>query len=356
MGAVRFGGAAVKLKAVDLFSGCGGLTLGLKQAGFEVRAALDVDPLAVETYKKNHPTTAVISDDIRSVTGRKLLRSARLRKGELDLVAGCPPCQGFSSLRTLNGGVKINEPMNDLVFEFVRIVEEALPRAVMLENVPGLFDDARLKQVTTRLEALGFRCKADVFDAVEFGVPQRRRRMILIGTRDFEPQFGRRARSRRTVKTAIYGLPKPGSGTDPLHDYEVNRAPHVDALIKKIPLNGGSRSDLPKSEQLQCHLDCDGFYDVYGRMSWSLPAPTVTGGCINPSKGRFLHPKQHRAITLREAALLQGFPKKYYFSMERGRYPAAQMIGNAFPPGLARSHAAALRQVLTRSCKRRGRS
>lgn len=345
----------MKLKAIDLFSGCGGLTLGLKKAGFEVRAALDVDPLAVETYRKNHPSTAIITDDIRSVTGQTLLRRTGLRKGELDLVAGCPPCQGFSALRTLNGGVTIDEPMNDLVFDFVRIVEQTLPRAVMLENVPGLLDDARLKLVTARLEAVGFRCKADVFDAVEYGVPQRRRRMILIGARGFEPHFGRRARSRRTVKTAIYGLPKPGSGNDPLHDYEVNRAPHVEALIKRIPLNGGSRSDLPSSAQLQCHQECDGFYDVYGRMSWSDPAPTVTGGCINPSKGRFLHPRQHRAITLREAALLQGFPKRYYFSMERGRYPAAQMIGNAFPPALARSHAAALHGLLVSNRKSRRR-
>jgi DNA (cytosine-5)-methyltransferase 1 len=341
------------MKAIDLFSGCGGLSLGLKQAGFDVLVALDVDPLAVESYKLNHAKTKVVTEDIRTVSGRRLLRLAGIKKGELDLVAGCPPCQGFSSLRTLNGGVKVREPMNDLVFEFVRIVEETLPHAVMLENVPGLLTDHRLKKVMTKLEALGYRCKADVFDAADYGVPQRRRRMIMVGTQGVEPSFGERSRQKATVRSAISTMQIPGKGRDPLHDYPVKRAPHVEALIKKIPLDGGSRTDLPRSQQLKCHVACDGFRDVYGRMAWSAPSPTMTGGCINPSKGRFIHPRQHRAITLREAALLQGFPKSYVFSMRRGRYPAAQMIGNAFPPGLARSHASAIRATL--SSQRRSR-
>ena len=114
------------------------------------------------------------------------------------------------------------------------------------------------------------------------------------------------------------------------------------SLIRRIPKNGGSRTDLPNMDQLECHQKLDGFNDVYGRMSWHEPAPTITGGCINPSKGRYIHPDDDRAITLREAALLQGFPKSYAFDMSRGRYPAAQMIGNAFPPKFAEHHARAI--------------
>lgn len=337
----------MKPVAIDLFSGCGGLTVGLKQAGFDVRAAVDVDALAVQTYRKNHPKTVVIEQDLSSMDVGEFLKLAKLKRGQVDLVAGCPPCQGFSSLRTLNGGKKIKEPMNNLVFEFVRVVEELMPRAVMLENVPGLHTDPRLKRVVKRLEALGFECKSEVFDAAEFGVPQRRRRMILIGTRGFSAKFARRSRNAPTVRTALEALAKPGKSGDALHDYPVKRALHVAALIRRIPKNGGSRNALPIEDQLPCHQNTAGFYDIYGRMAWDGPAPTITGGCINPSKGRFLHPQQNRAITLREAALLQGFPKSYQFSLERGRYPAAQMIGNAFPPALAKRHALALWRGLT---------
>ena len=107
------------------------------------------------------------------------------------------------------------------------------------------------------------------------------------------------------------------------------------SLIRRIPKDGGSRTDLPSSAQLPCHRNFDGFRDIYGRMAWRSQAPTITGGCINPSKGRFVHPEEDRAITLREAALLQGFPVSYEFDLSRGRYPVAQLIGNAFPPKFA---------------------
>jgi len=113
----------------------------------------------------------------------------------------------------------------------------------------------------------------------------------------------------------------------------------VRGLIRLIPKNGGSRTDLKFAAQLKCHRKCDGFHDVYGRMAWDDVAPTITGGCFNPSKGRFLHPVRHRAITLREAALLQTFPPTYFFSLKRGKSNAAQMIGNALPPEFIRRHA-----------------
>ena len=110
-------------------------------------------------------------------------------------------------------------------------------------------------------------------------------------------------------------------------------------LIRLIPKDGGSRLDLGRQRQLGCHRRCDGFKDVYGRMAWDDVSPTVTGGCVNPSKGRFLHPTKNRCVTLREAALLQSFPPTYRFSLRRGKFPAAQMIGNALPPEFIRRHA-----------------
>ena len=133
--------------AIDLFSGCGGLTLGLKQAGFRVLGAVEIDALAVETYRANHKSVVVWPEDIRKVNPRQVMRRLGLRKGELDLLAGCPPCQGFSTMATLNGKRGKDDPRNDLVFQFVRFVRQMAPKAVMLENVPGLAKDARISRV-----------------------------------------------------------------------------------------------------------------------------------------------------------------------------------------------------------------
>lgn len=332
--------------AIDLFSGCGGLSLGLVNAGFNVVAAIDNNALATETYRINHPAALTIEGDIRQISASSVMRRLRLKSRQLDLLAGCPPCQGFSALRTLNGQRRPREPMNDLVFDFLRFVRVLRPKTVMLENVPGLARNRRLTQFCKVLTQLGYHWDYDILDAANFGVPQRRRRMILIASIRGEPRLAIRSSSFRTVRSAISKLEKPGRTGDPLHDHPARRSPAVQRLIRKIPRNGGSRTSLSSESQLECHRKTDGFYDIYGRMAWDKPAPTITGGCINPSKGRFLHPVQHRAITLREAALLQGFPRRYFFSLEQGVYPAAQMIGNAFPPMFATKHAVLLKGLL----------
>lgn len=327
--------------AVDLFSGCGGLTLGLKRAGFRVSVAVENDSLACRTYRSNHRSTALIERDIQNVRGADIVEAAG---SHVDLVAGCPPCQGFSTMRTKNGRIRVEDAGNELVFEFLRIVTELQPSMVMLENVPALATDERITQVVSQFEEQGLRCTLAVLNARHFGVPQRRRRMILLASNQSCPALAGPSDRTRTVRGVIGRLPKPCESQDSLHNYSVRRSPSVMAMIKRTPKDGGSRKDLPAKYMLACHRRFDGFKDVYGRMSWSRPAPTITGGCINPSKGRFLHPEQDRAITLREAAMLQGFPRRYRFDMSRGRYPAAQMIGNAFPPIFAQKHAAALLQ------------
>lgn len=338
----------MKPKAIDLFSGCGGLTLGLRNAGFRVVAAVDADPLAISTFRRNHRRTRAVLDDIRAVDPEALMKSLGLVPGQLDLIAGCPPCQGFSNLRTMNGAKQIDEPMNDLVFEVLRFVKVFEPRALMLENVPALLTDARLVKFNKAIRRLGYRSSAKIFDASDFGVPQRRRRMILMASKGAAPSFAEADEQQVTVRDAIGGLPLPKKSNDPAHNYIVARSKQARSIIANIPKNGGSRSSLPDKLRLDCHQRQEGFRDVYGRMKWSAPAPTMTGGCINPSKGRFLHPSQNRAITLREAALLQGFPSTYDFDLSRGRYPTAQLIGNAFPPAFAERHARALRKYLAK--------
>jgi DNA (cytosine-5)-methyltransferase 1 len=336
----------IKPKAIDLFAGCGGLTLGIKQAGFDVVGAVENDSLAVQTYQVNHPEVQIWHKDIRKLTSPQILKALGLKRGELDLLAGCPPCQGFSAMRRLNGGRRIRDEQNNLVFEFLRLVRGLRPKAIMMENVPGLKENARFPKLKAALKRLGYIVNTEVKDTRNFGVPQRRRRLILLAGHGAEIPFAPTARCIRTVGATFAKIGKRRAKHDSLHNLPEQRSEKVKQLIRLIPKNGGSRMDLGENWKLKCHRKCDGFRDVYGRMKWDDVAPTITGGCCNPSKGRFLHPTKNRAITLREAALLQSFPVDYYFSLERGKHPAAQLIGNALPPEFIRRHAAQIAKVL----------
>jgi DNA (cytosine-5)-methyltransferase 1 len=335
--------------AIDLFSGCGGLTEGLEQAGFAVKGAVEIDPLAVETYQANHTAVKVWNADITTLSVEQVMQHLGLKKGELDLLAGCPPCQGFSSMRTLNGSRSVTDPRNDLVRDFFRFVEGLRPKAVMMENVPGLQLDRRMDEFITALARLGYHIdkhSVRICNVADFGVPQRRRRLMMMVSLTGPVPFAPPDPIRRKVRDAIGDLPQPGGSGDALHDLVENRSKRICDLIQKIKKDGGSRTEFGKTEQLACHQKCDGFKDVYGRMAWDSVAPTITGGCVNPSKGRFLHPVQNRAITLREAALLQSFPKQYTFSLKRGKFAAAALIGNALPPEFVRRHAVSVARYL----------
>jgi DNA (cytosine-5)-methyltransferase 1 len=334
------------LTAIDLFSGCGGLSLGLKGAGFTVCAAVEIDRKAQETYSLNHPNVRLYSADIRALDPLLVLSDAGLEPGELDLLAGCPPCQGFSRLRTKNQRTSVADDRNNLVGDFLRFIETMNPKTVMLENVPALEKDGRFLALIRRLHKLGYQTVVHVLDAAKYSVPQRRKRLIMLASRVHTPALAAESQKRITVREALKGLAKPDAGRDKLHGLGENRSQEVRELIRLIPKNGGSRSDLPAWYQLECHKRSDGFSDVYGRMAWDNVAPTITSGCHNPSKGRFLHPSQNRTITLREAAILQGFPRRYRFNIEHGKEAIALMIGNALPPPFIAAHAMALRRGL----------
>jgi len=333
--------------AIDLFAGCGGLSLGLKQAGFDVLCAVEIDEQAEQTYKSNHPDVMSKRSDIRKVAAASLMRELNLKRGELDLLAGCPPCQGFSTLRTRNGSRRNRDRRNDLVNEMLRFARAFLPRSIMMENVPRLANHRSFRDLCNGLRKLNYTLKFDIKDAADFGVPQRRRRLILLASRGFDIRFAKFSRAYRTVRQSIGDLPDVSVAKDPLHAKPIRqRSKKVADLIRDIPKNGGSRGDLPKTRQLECHKKSDGFRDVYGRMAWDKVAPTITGGCFNPSKGRFLHPVKNRTITMREAALLQSFPRSYRFDPNIGVEAIALMIGNALPPEFIRRHALEIIEAL----------
>lgn len=336
------------LMAVDLFSGCGGLTQGLKDAGFTVGAAVEIDALAAETYAVNHPDVKLFNADIRGTSASEIMEACGVARGELDLLAGCPPCQGFSRIRLNNKKERMDDPRNRLIDEVLRLIGELLPKAVMLENVPNLARYTRYLNFKRELRKLGYDVVDKVLDVADFGVPQRRKRLVVLASRLGQISHPAPVDKRKTVRDAIATLPADIVDNDPLHNLGEQRSERVRRLIRAIPKDGGSRTALSPGLTLKCHEKQDGFYDVYGRMKWDDVSPTITGGCINPSKGRFLHPTEDRAITLREAALLQSFPPGYVFSLRKGKYAAAEMIGNALPPVFSRMQAEVIRKHLVK--------
>lgn len=329
-----------KITAIDLFCGAGGLTQGLKQAGFNVVGAIENHPTYAESYKLNHPRTNLKLSDITEIDPLQYMNELGLKIGELDLLAGCPPCQGYSTIGTRNRGKK-DDPRNELVYEVLRFASAFQPKTIMMENVPTLANDDRLVKLRQKLEKIGYKIDVKVLKMSHYGVPQARRRMILLASRVGSIEVVKQELDEdqmKTVRDAIAFLSPAGQTNDPLHIDTENRTDKVKKLISMIPKDGGSRTDLGEKYQLECHKRTSGFKDVYGRMAWDKPSPTITGGCNNPSKGRFIHPVENRVITLREAALLQTFPIDYKFSLKSGKTGVAMMIGNALPPKFIEFH------------------
>lgn len=322
------------------------MTYGLKKAGFSVIGALDLDLVASATYRINHPEVLLKEEDIRTIDIPSWMNDLGVEEGDLDLLAGCPPCQGFSRLRTLNGVRSNKDRRNRLIMEMAKCVRLFRPKAVMMENVPGLSNKSVFLEFVRYLRREGYVPRWELLDAVDYGVPQRRRRLVLVAGFGFPIEFGKKASTKRPVRSAIGNLKLPGNSGDYLHDLPENRSPEMQKWISAVPKDGGGRLDLPAEMQRPCHRRSDGFKDVYGRMAWDQPAPTITGGCFNPSKGRFLHPEQDRNITMREAALLQTFPKSFKVPPNTTKTAAALMIGNALPPKFVCRHARAIKRTI----------
>lgn len=317
--------------AVDLFSGCGGLSVGLKNAGFDILAAVEFNPYAAKTYCLNHEKTQMYIEDIRTLDINKI--KGFLNGRSLHLLTGCPPCQGFSSIRRLNRKDAVEDARNDLILEYLRFVEELKPLTLMMENVPGITEFNLFKQVYTELKDLGYFIDFDVIDVSKYGVPQRRKRFVMVGSRIGRIKIAPGHNVKKTVRDMIGNIENTEVTTDSMHKIFPKHISRIKEMIERIPKDGGSRSDLPEEYILDCHKkEGVGFNDVYGRLRWDDVSSTITGGCLNPSKGRFLHPEENRCITAREAALLQTFPPNYKFPDNIPKTAIALMIGNALPP------------------------
>jgi DNA (cytosine-5)-methyltransferase 1 len=337
--------------AIDLFSGCGGLTEGLTQAGFRVIAGAEIRSEARAAYKANHPTVSLF-EDVRAVSLSSIQERQKIERGQLDLLAACPPCQGFSTLRTKNHTNPARDDRNNLIFEVLRIAGELLPKAILIENVPGLLANWRIDDFRRALHKLGYKTNQGVLDAANFGVPQRRRRMIFIGLLgEVQPPIPEATHSVPvTVRDVLEHLPSWDAPDAPaLHRMRQRFSPEVQKRINRIPKDGGSRRHLGSEDQLDCHKRQQGFNDVYGRLSWDKVSGTITRSCHNPSKGRYLHPEENRALTLYEALLLQGFPPDYVLPADGGIEKTASLIGEAFPPPFASAQAKHIRRLLMRS-------
>jgi len=331
-----------KLRAADLCSGPGGVTQGYKDAGLDVVAAVDTDARSRDTYAANHPEVKLYGDDLLKLDPKTLLERLGIEQGQLDVLTACVPCQTFSTLGPKKK--RARDPRNRLVQRVARFVEAIKPRALVMENVPPLVTDVRFTRLVSQLRRLDYGVRFDIVDAAQFGVPQRRRRLVLIALRgrsddqvpaltpDHPALAGKVAR--RTVRDT-FTLLSDSASEDPLAKPRTNYPLLVAQRIAAVPLDGGSRNSLPPELVLTCHSDLEhsAAANVYGRMKLDDVAPTLTTRCTTPACGRFLHPIEDRAITLREAACLQTFPVGYEF--KGGSISIQAQIGNAVPPKLA---------------------
>jgi len=338
------------------------LTAGVRAGGFRVAAAVELEEISAATYRANHATTKLIVSDIRKVSGKRL-RDA-LGVAIPDLVMGCAPCQGFCSLTRKS---RREDPRNELLLEMGRIVGELLPMAVMMENVPGLLTRGRgiFDRFVASLTDLGYYPTWEVVQLADYGVPQSRRRLVLLAGRGFAipippatharvPPKNSKLRPWVTVREVIGGRRRPTTlsealrvaGPDALAWHVVRDLQDQTRARLKAAHAGGTWLDYDEEIRPECHRGSyDGFRNVYGRMNWDSVAPTITGGCTTPAKGRFGHPDRRRVstISVREAALLQSFPADYSFDTDR-MDAVCEMIGNAVPPLFAALAARIIRE------------
>lgn len=335
---------SLTLTAIDLFSGCGGLTEGLEQASIEVKYAVELDEKISNIYKLNHPAVSMLNTNILNISNEDFESM-----GKIDLVAGCPPCQGFTQMNRNNKRKQYNDKRNELIVEYLRAIKSINPEFIMMENVPQILHYDKFQGMLGSLSEMGYFLDYKVINVKNFGVPQNRKRLVLMGSKSFEMNFPTSLNiPERTVRESIGDLPSPENSNDPIQKIHSNHTEYIAHIIDMIPRNGGNRKDLPEKYWLECHKKSNvGYSDVYGRMRWDTPSPTITGGCLSPSKGRFLHPEQNRSISVREASLLQSFPATYIFDSSYSKAILAQMIGNAIPPHFAKVQGNYIKKVAT---------
>lgn len=335
----------MRFTCVDSFSGAGGLSLGLQEAGFDLLLSFDNDPKCIDTIHMNpkHFLHPALCEDIRNMLEGQLLNKIGLKQGELFLLAGGPPCQGFSVQRIGEDA----DSRNELVFLYSELIDGVRPMFFIMENVSGIQGKRGKKilaEVIKKMESIGYHVHRQLIDAEDYGVPQRRKRIVLVGERsdvgstyDFPKPTG----ERRTVRDTIEFLPPPPEGGKPHPDYPLHRRDRLsEKNIMRINAlgQGQGRDFLPEELLADCHrVDSAiiGHRNVYGRMAWDNVAPTITARFDSFTRGLFGHPDQPRSISLLEGALLQTFPLDFEFA--GSKIEIARQIGNAVPPKLAKA-------------------
>lgn len=332
------------VQVFDFFSGCGGTSLGFQNFGFDIIGALDCDKDSAITFRHNFPKAQFIEQDIREVKPEDLNDIIKTPRKEALLFCGCAPCQPFTGQRR---DIIKKDSRRNLLSEFQRFVEYWHPDFIFLENVPGLQKVNKsggvFKKFTDALIRLGYDFDSSVVKASDIGIPQARKRFILIaalknkkrGIKPLASIVNKYQSTPSTVREWISDLPTIQAGenhpTIPNH-VAAKLSPQNLARIKRTP-EGGDRRDWPQSLQVVCHKNYRGHSDVYGRMKWDAPAATLTTKCTSYSNGRFGHPEQDRAISVREAARLQTFPDNFIF--HGSLHSCARQVGNAVPPLMA---------------------
>lgn len=334
-----------RLTLVDLFSGCGGMTRGFEDSGaFRSVFAVEFDRDAAATYATNFGDH-VACGPIEDVAAFPVA----------DVVIGGPPCQGFSPLNREAVGFE----RRGLWREYLRALEAVVPRAFVMENVPELLASAEFAEFRRRAQALGFEVEAEVLNAADFGVPQRRRRAIVIGTRSGVPAMPSPTHTEgswTTFRDAVDGLPLQPDGKR----WHRRRKPRPESVrrYKAVPRDGGDRFAMQRNLDRaglghlvpRCWREKPrGTTDVFGRLWWDRPALTIRTEFYKPEKGRYLHPSAHRPITVREAARLMSFPDDFILPEGQAMSSIARQVGNAVPPLLARRIAESLATALRQS-------
>jgi DNA (cytosine-5)-methyltransferase 1 len=322
------------IQVVNLFSGCGGLSYGFHEhpEAFEVLGAIDFDQHANKTYQTNFGLVPQ-QVDIASVAAEEFVEMFGIASNRPLVLVGGPPCQGFSSHKKKD---KRKDNRNSLVVRYVELGIESGSDVIIIENVPDLFANkhwGHYGKAKAMLEENGYIITSFVLSMAEYGVPQERFRAVVAASKKKPIPLPNGVLARRdfkTVRQAISHLPPLEAGQkcaiDPMHITSKHRRETIQ-IFEQIPPDGG---DLPKGVGPSCLDGVKGFTDVYGRLMWDQPSVTITARCRTPSCGRFLHPEQHRGLTVREAALLQGFPGDFYF--EGPFDDKYKQIGNAVPP------------------------
>jgi DNA (cytosine-5)-methyltransferase 1 len=321
---------------VDLYSGAGGTALGFVKAGYRHIDSFETDKNAKKTYSSNIPN----SDDTPVSVNE--FNPCDIDDPSNTVIIGCPPCQGFTVLKW-----NVADDRNKQTIVFAKKAVRSQAKVIFFENVPNIQQYDEFRYLVNVLRRWGYRPSWRILNAVDYGVPQNRNRLILLAVKnrkiiisdasqdELESTASNGLSVFTTVRQAIENLMdiEPNSKRGPPNHCTTEHGASVMKRIKMIPKNGGRQRDLPTSMVYKCHKkDNRGYNDVLGRMKWDCPSPTITSGCTNATKGRFIHPIKNRPITVREAARLQSFPDNFIFSGPL--YPMSTQVGNAVPPVL----------------------